>query len=62
MACFYFLRMYNGYCKVSKEKETNLRKGDVNMKEMVNKIKKVLLNSLEMFAAAYYSNSIYRPF
>ena len=36
--------------------------GDVNMKEMVNKIKKVLLNSLEMFAAAYCSNSIYRPF
>lgn len=29
------------------------------MKEMV---KKVLLNSLEMFAAAYCPNSIYRPF
>lgn len=32
------------------------------MKEMVKMIKKVLLNSLEMFAAAYYSNSIYHPF
>lgn len=32
------------------------------MKEMVKKIKKVLLNSLEMFTAAYCSNSIYRPF
>lgn len=50
--------------KVRKKKQL-YRKGDVKMKEMfkkVKKVKKVLLDSLEMFAAAYYSNSIYRPF
>lgn len=47
--------------KVRKKKQL-YRKGDVKMKEMFKKVKKVLLDSLEMFAAAYYSNSIYRPF